>query len=65
MNLDENNTITKEVYVETGNIQMHPTRIITTGLNTCIFLVIKTINGVIGWHFSRNNMNDDNNNMKK
>ena len=53
-------TITEKEYVETGNIQMNSKRIITTGLNTCIYIVIKTKFAVIGWHFSRDNMSGKN-----
>jgi hypothetical protein len=36
--------------VETGNIECHPVQLVTTGMNTCIFIVIKTTTGIVGWH---------------
>jgi len=39
-------------FCEMGNIQIHKKEIWTTGLNTCIFLCIKTKKCYIGWHFN-------------
>jgi hypothetical protein len=41
--------------VETANINSNPERLVTTGMNSCIFIVIKTTTRIIGWHAS--NMN--------
>jgi hypothetical protein len=35
-----------------GNVKTNPSELITTGLNTCIFVVIKTRTQMIGWHAS-------------
>jgi hypothetical protein len=43
-------------FVNTGNVQVHPTRLVTCGLNTCIFVCIQTEKGLIGWHASSDNM---------
>ena len=42
--------------VETGAFKSNPRELITTGMNTCIFIVIKTSNGIIGWHASESSL---------
>ena len=44
--------------VETANIKSHPGQLVTTGMNTCLFVVIKTTNCIIGWHASAENAPD-------
>ena len=48
-----NPNVTEENLVETGTIKMvkgKHCQLVTTGLNTCIFVVVKTSVGIIGWH---------------
>ena len=45
---------------EMGNVNIHKTHIWTTGLNTCIFLCIRTKHCYIGWHFNEINCRGDN-----
>jgi hypothetical protein len=47
--------LTSRGHVCTGDINVDPDGVWTTGLNTCIFLCIETSNGYIGWHFSSEN----------
>ena len=48
--------IDSKAFCEMGNIQVHPTHVWTTGLNTCIFMCIKTTKCYIGWHFNASNI---------
>lgn len=51
--LDRDPEIDNNCLVETGQIKTNPRELITTGMNTCIFVVIKTNTvGMIGWHAS-------------
>lgn len=48
-----NPDVTEMNLVETGTIKMvkgKDCQLVTTGLNTCIFVVVKTSLGIIGWH---------------
>jgi hypothetical protein len=38
--------------VGTGQILSHPREVMTTGMNTCMFVVIQTTRECIGWHAS-------------
>lgn len=38
--------------VETNDIKENPKEVMTTGLNTCMFIVVKTKSEVLGWHAS-------------
>ena len=50
MNTIDLKTISK-CLVQSGNIVVHTDSVITTGLSTCIFLVIETKTCMIGWHY--------------
>jgi hypothetical protein len=51
--LDRDPEIEDSCLVETGKVMVNPSQLITTGLNTCIYVVIKTkTRGMIGWHAS-------------
>ena len=52
--LDRDPEIDETCLVETGGVQTHPRELITTRMNTCIFVVIKTKTQMIGWHASAN-----------
>lgn len=48
-----NPNVTEENLVETGTIKVvkgKHCQLISTGFNTCIFVVVKTSSGIIGWH---------------
>jgi hypothetical protein len=53
--LHRNTHIGDHNLVETGKINSHPGQLVTTGMNTCIFVVIKTTTGIVGWHASIDN----------
>ena len=44
--------------VTPGSIEFGQRGIWTAGLSTCIYLILKTNNGYVGWHFSSMNCND-------
>lgn len=50
--LDRDPELDQECLVSTGDIKEHPRELITTGMNTCMFVVIKTKHRMIGWHAS-------------
>lgn len=50
--LDRNPELDNECLVQTNQIQSNPRELITTGMNTCIFIVIKTTSQIVGWHAS-------------
>jgi len=50
--LDRDPELDRDCLVSTGGIKSHPRELITTGMNTCIFVVVKTTDEVIGWHAS-------------
>lgn len=50
--LDRDPEIDSTCLVEIGNIKEHPNELITTGMNTCIFVVVKTASKLVGWHAS-------------
>ena len=50
--LDRNPELDNYCFVETNKIKSNPREVITTGMNTCLFVVVKTTNEVIGWHAS-------------
>lgn len=52
--LDRDPEIEETCLVETGGVKTHPRELITTGMNTCIFVVIKTKTQMMGWHASAN-----------
>ena len=41
--------------VLTGTTNSHPWQLVVTGMNTCMFVVVKTTNRIIGWHASAAN----------
>ena len=51
--LDRDPEIEDTCMVETGRVKTNPRELITTGMNTCIFVVIKTKTQMIGWHTLR------------
>eukprot|EP00923_Selenidium_pygospionis_P023047 GHVN01039976.1.p1 GENE.GHVN01039976.1~~GHVN01039976.1.p1 ORF type:complete len:268 (-),score=25.54 GHVN01039976.1:73-876(-) len=50
--LDRNPEIDESCAVQTRQIKSHPREVMTTGMNTCMFVVVKTTTEVIGWHAS-------------
>lgn len=52
--LDRDPEIEETCLVETGKVKTNPRELITTGMNTCIFVVIKTKTQMIGWHAHAN-----------
>ncbi|OEU13207.1 hypothetical protein FRACYDRAFT_241538 [Fragilariopsis cylindrus CCMP1102] len=50
--LDRDPEIEDTCKVSTGKVKTNPQELITSGLNTCIFVVIKTRTQMIGWHAS-------------
>jgi hypothetical protein len=36
--------------VSTGNVNSHPKQLVCTGMNTCMFVAIKTKTCLVGWH---------------
>jgi hypothetical protein len=51
--LDRDPEIEHTCLVEMGKVKTNPSELIPTGLNTCIFVVIKTkTSRMIGWHAS-------------
>ena len=50
--LNQDPKIDKACLVTTGNVNTNVRELVTTGMNTCIFVVIKTKTQMIGWHAS-------------
>mmetsp|Transcript_25342 Transcript_25342/g.31170 ORF Transcript_25342/g.31170 Transcript_25342/m.31170 type:complete len:249 (-) Transcript_25342:324-1070(-) len=50
--LDRNPELDEFSTVPTGEVLSHPDKLITTGMNTCFFVVVKTTSAIIGWHAS-------------
>jgi len=50
--LDRDPELSADCMVETNSIASNPRELITTGMNTCMFVVVKTTTGIVGWHAS-------------
>lgn len=50
--LDRNPQLDNDCLVETNKIKSNPREVITTGMNTCFFVAVKTKKEIIGWHAS-------------
>lgn len=48
--LDRDPELDEQCLVVTGKVKENPRELITTGMNTCIFVGIKTATRLIGWH---------------
>jgi hypothetical protein len=55
-----NPQVGQQTLVQTSHVQVHPSQLVTTGLNTCIYVVVKTRRSIIGWHASSENVLGDN-----
>jgi hypothetical protein len=50
--LDRDPELDEGCIVGTNEIKSNPREVITVGMNTCIFVVVKTTREVVGWHAS-------------
>jgi len=50
--LDRNPELDADCVVETNSFKSNPRELITTGMNTCMFVTVKTSSEIIGWHTS-------------
>lgn len=50
--LDRDPELDNECGVESDRFKSHPSELITTGMNTCLFVVVKSKNMIFGWHAS-------------
>jgi len=50
--LDRDPEIDCDCLVETNMFKANPRELITTGMNTCMFVVVKTKSEILGWHAS-------------
>lgn len=50
--LDRNPELDDQCVVETNTFRSNPREVISTGMNTCMFVTIKTKNEIVGWHAS-------------